>query len=321
MIKRIALMLALIAAATTVEARPYLLILQNGNGVLDFYDPNTMELKGSVTVGKRPNNIYVGPAGKYVYVADYGSRDGGVAVVDIDKQQIVKHVTAKDHFLPYGIVLSPDEKALFVTAESNRAVAEVDMRSGKLKRSLATGENLTRDLAIRPDGRILYALNKKPGNISVFDLKTGERLKHIFVSAGCDGITMRPDGKELWATDHRYSKVVAIDTETHQIAREARCPGYVIRVAFTPDSKTALVSSADNREVVFFDVDTMERVGQVGLNARPATIAVDDTGSRAFVIAPEGKGHLFVIDIPNREIEMQLQAGPTTDGIAYVGGK
>jgi YVTN family beta-propeller protein len=128
----------------------------------------------TIKIGRYPRGIAIDNSSTFAYVAEMG----GSGIHRIDLRDFSKT------FLPVGsnpraVVLSPDEKVLYVTLNISGKVAAWDLENNKLIKTVTTGK-AARSLAISDDGSALYVVNYGSGTMSkvrTSDLKVIQQLR------------------------------------------------------------------------------------------------------------------------------------------------
>ena len=142
---------------------------------------------------------------------------------------------------PCGLVPSKDSKTLYVANADAKQIAFVDIRSGKVTRSIATPAKPT-GLILSPDGKKLYiTCMGVQSTVLVVDAMSGKINEMVPAGHTACGPTVTPDGKRLYVCNRFDNDVSVIDLETgKEIARvsAAREP---LAAAITPDGKSLLV--------------------------------------------------------------------------------
>ncbi|MCZ6889119.1 MAG: gluconolaconase, partial [Gammaproteobacteria bacterium] len=147
-------------------------------------------------------------------------------------------------------------------------------------------------------------------------------------------IAVKPGGGEVWVTNRSAHNVSIVSEETLEVVATLACPGFPIRLKFTPDGKRALVSCAFAGEVAVFDVKARKLVKRIKM-ARPEGEKEKDRGNMfrrrgpmpiGIVIPKDGKqafvacgNHdaLVVIDLQTLEVIARFKTGREPDGLAY----
>ena len=143
-------------------------------GEVGFYDPETLELLGSVTVGALPDKVTITPDERYALVANEGEPsedysvdpEGSVSVIDISDGAGSATVStagftrfdgmeedlrsrgirifgpgasASQDFEPEYVTVSEDSKTAWVSLQENNALAEIDIESAEVTELLPLG--------------------------------------------------------------------------------------------------------------------------------------------------------------------------------------
>lgn len=114
--------------------------------------------------GSSPGAVVAGK--RRVFVAN--SAQDSVTVIDAESNQVVQTILLEPApsvrglrgVLPFGMALSPDEKALFVACSGINAVALIDATKGRVLGYIPVGWFPARVIA-SPDGRRIYVANAK----------------------------------------------------------------------------------------------------------------------------------------------------------------
>jgi PQQ-dependent catabolism-associated beta-propeller protein len=199
-------------------------------GTATIVDVRTARARATLVVGTEPEGVTASPDGKWVYVTAETSnvltvidakqektaanilvdprpraviftRDatrawataeigGTVMLIDVKQRRIVQRIKLPAGNKPVGLVLSPDEKTLYVATGRGNGVAVIDTASARLLAAIPTGQRVW-GIAISPDGRKVYAANSLSNSISVIDTKTRKVVKTIVTEDGPWGVAVR----------------------------------------------------------------------------------------------------------------------------------
>lgn len=115
-----------------------------------------------VVGGASPNSIAVGS--KYAYVTN--ATNDNISVIDYKTRKIISHIPIKTDkridkyrgLLPFGIILSKDERTLYVALLGFNAVAVIDVNTKKTIGLLPTGWGPARVL-LSKDEKEIYVIS------------------------------------------------------------------------------------------------------------------------------------------------------------------
>jgi len=130
-----------------------------------------------IKVGHRPRSIaFLGDGSKgYVTLEN----DAAVAVVDAQSHKLLKTVKLGDEKVrPMGVVISPDNKTVYVTAGSFGHIMLIDAATDQPAGSIQVGRRPW-GIAITKDGRRIYTANGPSNDISLVDVDSKKEAKKI----------------------------------------------------------------------------------------------------------------------------------------------
>ena len=154
-------------------------------GEIAIVDTESHQLLGMVKVGKRPRDLVYTKNSKTLYVTCEAS--GYVSVLDIANQKVVKNIDLGKGNLPVGVVLSDDEKYLYIAGGRGKSVVKVDIEAGEVIKRVKVEDRpwgLDKDL----NEKLLISANGGSGDISFIDIRKFEVVKTLKVSEGPWGV-------------------------------------------------------------------------------------------------------------------------------------
>ena len=197
---------------------------------LDFRDPQTFKLLGSVAVPKCAgvNHADFSIDGRYLIATC--EFQGSLVKVDWINRKVLGYLQLSGGGMPQDIRLSPDGRIFFVAEMKRGGVYTVDGESFTETSFIPTGVG-THGLYPSRDGRKLYAANRGSdhvggpprgkGSVSVLDFATGkiEATWPIPDGGSPDMGNVSADGKTLWLSGRYDNVVYAIDTASGQVTK------------------------------------------------------------------------------------------------------
>ena len=146
----------------------------------------------NIKIGRYPRGIAITKDSLYAYVAEMG----GSGIHRINLQDFSKT------FIPVGsnpraLVLSPDEKTLYVTLNISGKVAAWDLEANKLIKTVSTGK-AARSLDISDDGSALFVVNFGSGTMSKVRASDLKLIQTIRVCNEPIGITFDAPSQNTW---------------------------------------------------------------------------------------------------------------------------
>jgi YVTN family beta-propeller protein len=147
----------------------------------------TGALINKIKVGLRPRDIVFTKNGKQAYVS--GEADASVTYIDVLTNKVLATFKLPAGSMPVGLVLSWDEKTLFVANGRGKTVASLDAATGQTLNIVEVGKRPW-GIGISADGNYLYTANGTSNDVSVVDIKTFSVIKTIPVGKGSWGIAV-----------------------------------------------------------------------------------------------------------------------------------
>lgn len=208
------------------------------------------------------------PKRPVLFVAN--SEGGTVDVIDVRRLKKVGSINAiPDGDMPH----EPEKIALYP------AIVE------------ASGENFAQDLAVSPNGRVLYVSRGFIGDVAAFRIKTGELLWRVPIGGfRADHLALSEDGRRLFVSALSENEVEVVDTRQRAVIGSFPTGDWAHGLHFSPDGERIYNGSLGNG-LLPDDADGERHVMTI---ADARTLEVLETipfeeGVRPFVITPNEK--------------------------------
>lgn len=312
-----------------------LIVLNKAEATVSLIDPDSGAIRATLPTAAGPHEVAVSADGRQALIANYGQREAGnsLTLIDIVEARVIRQIDLGDYRRPHGIVWPKPELAL-VTAEANQALLKLALPEATLT-AIATEQEVSHMLALRPDGRRAFVANIGSGSVSVIDLQHNRLLRSIGTGAGAEGIAVSPDGAEVWVSNRAANSLSVLDAETLALRATIACGDFPIRLQFTPDGSRVLVSNAKSAELAVFDAKARREIARLRFpdaaaddqdgrlfgqgfasGSVPIGILVEPNGRRAFV-AHAHADKVSVIDLRQLAVVGELRAGKEPDGLGW----
>lgn len=333
-------MRAFTAVALALLAPPLsaatLLVANKSDHTIDLIDLESGKSTARLETGRAPHEVAVSPDRSRAVVANYGDRSAAgstLTVLDLRAARVEKTIELPAGSRPHGVAWI-DGSRVAVTAEGTASLLVVDVPKGAVAASVGTGAEVSHMVALH--GGRAFVANIGSGSVTVVDLAKGVKIRDVVTGAGAEGIAVRPGTAEVWVTNRAADTLSIVDAETLEVKASLPAPGFPIRIAFTPDGRSALVSAARTGEVALFDAgarkevrrrkldlqnapDAVKRLfgDQFGESPVPVGLVVSRDGRTAWVAATQSDV-VVEIDTATLEPRRPLEAGREPDGMALV---
>lgn len=242
-------------------------------------------------VGSNPRGIAVTPAGKYVFVANFAS--SGVSVIDTTTQTVgdvdFSSVSGLAWPSPVGVALDLSGARAYVTDTSiGHRLCRFDAKAPPARvvnaDCVVVGEDdndsaMPVALAVSPDGRRVYVVNRGEGSISVVDTRAWSVTRTFPLGYSTpNGIAVSSSGKRAYVGT-AFGFIVVVDLA--KVADASQDPvidvieedaiSAVQGVSLSPDGTRLLAVDNGASKVHFIDIvdDAHTLMASVGVNEGP----------------------------------------------------
>jgi YVTN family beta-propeller protein len=308
-------------------------------------DPLTQNILARLPTGPDPREVALSPDGRYAYVTSYGrmrrmgiAADGtpfgdkpesvdattpldsadvaGVTVLDLASRSVMSAFYTGPYGRLHGIWVGRAGRRLWMTAEADSGIVELDAHTGEVLMFWKTGSAGSQSVVIGPQNRRIYVANGSSGFITMIDRVTVVP-RRVATGPAPGGLALSPNGSELWVSDRSDNSVTILGTAG--LSQIARFPGGgidPIRLQFRPDGLEVWVLNRGSRNITVLDVASASLLHTIELAAEPRSIAFSADGQRAFVTAPRNH-QVYVIDVPARAVLSSFRTGSAPHGLAW----
>ena len=135
-----------------------------------------------IKVGNRPRRFAASPDGSEIWVSNELSAN--VSVIDAKTHTVkgvvqfeIKGIRAND-ITPVGVVMTRDGKTAWVSLGRANHVAEVDVATRKVRRTVLAGKRAW-GLALSKDDKMLYVANGLSDDMTLVDTLAGKAIRTV----------------------------------------------------------------------------------------------------------------------------------------------
>ncbi len=147
----------------------------------------------------------------------------------------------------------------------------------------------------------VYVPNTNSNTVSVIDPKKFEVIETIKVGNQPQHVVPSWDMKTLWVNNDLGDSLTAIDPVTGRTGRTVEVSD-PYNLYFTPNGKHAVVMASMDRELVFRDPKTMNRVKTVPVTCAGVNHADFSMDGRYFIVSCEFSGELLKVDTEKMKV-------------------
>src|SRR5687768_13402732 len=275
-------------AAASPDGR-WLYFTSEAEQTLHVVDGKTLQTTKRIPLTGRPNNMSIGKDGRRVYVGIV-SAPGAVDVIDTTSLERVKSIPTKGGI--HNVYVTPDGQHVVAGSIAGRLMTVIDAKTEEPVWTLFEEGVRPMTFETNPDGstkRIFvqisnlhgfaivdFAARKEVGRVTLPNDIPEEKVdKGPFNASPSHGLGVAPDGKTLWVTSRPNARVYVYSLPDLTLLGFEELGGRPDWVTFTPDSKTAYISTENTDSTIALDVASRKRV---------ATIAVGDAPKRVITV-------------------------------------
>lgn len=287
------------------------LVALSGRDNVALFDAITLELIGTVPVGRNPHEIAVAPDAARAYVADAGAST--ITVLALADRRVVATWPLPDSIRVHDITVSADGRTVWAASGDPALVVELDAAAGQFRRRWTLERPGSWMLEPRGPNGTLVVANLEGGAVTLLSPADGSQRVLAGHVGEIDAVAT-PDGRHIWSVNYQNDSLTVFDMATGH-GRRRRSGRQTARVILTPDGRTALTVSSGDSLVVAWDVATGERRADVVVAGGPKVIAMSRDGRRAYITHPQ-RGLVTLLDVPAMKVLTTALAPGTPDGIA-----
>jgi len=145
-----------------------------------------------------------------------------------------------DYYTPINLVTGNSK--IYVVAQDRSMLLETDPQSGKVTRSVKTG-NHPHTAIIGNEGKFCYVSNQWSDNVSVIDLETFKIVDTLGTGNGPAGLEIDKEGKYLYAVNSFAGDISVIDLQSNTEVKRLPAGNNPAGIRLSPDGKVAYVTS------------------------------------------------------------------------------
>jgi YVTN family beta-propeller protein len=214
-----------------------------------------------------------------------------------------------------AITYGPDGRVRAITrASSGHAPGVRSGPSHTVAETIEVGKTPT-DLAIAPDGRLVYVANHDSGTVVALDTSTHAVTQVVRLPGRPHGVAMTPDGARVYITDFVLGTVVVVSVAAKEVIATVPVGASPIRMAIAPDGQRIYVTNFHSQNVSVIDTTTHQVTSTVSVGAYPLGVTVTPNGRWVYV-TNAGSNTVSVIDTATNRVSTTVSVGERPVGVA-----
>jgi YVTN family beta-propeller protein len=307
-------LIAFLATASPVQAQPHAYVANDVSHNVSVINTATNAVVATIDIGvdSNPASVAVAPNGETVYVANNGVVAGEGTVSVIDTLTNTVSATIETGGGPYGIAITPNGAALYVTsfyASPTDTVWVIDTATHTVTASITAG-SFPHGLAVTPDGSFVYVANTFSNNVSVIETVTNTVTATIPVGDQPHGIAISPNGSLAYVSNYLSGTISVIDIATNTVTATIPLSTDSIEgIVFSNDGTRAYVCHQHSDFISIINTLTNTVVGTVTVGTNPFGLALTPDGEHLYV-ANQGSHNVSVVSTQTNTVEATIETAP-----------
>lgn len=181
-----------------------LVIANAENGKVNIYDGTSYEFRKSLDFDPDPDNLRWDPTSKLVVVG-YGEEEGGIAFIDLTKEERVGNVL-KTGGHPESFQVETSGAHIFVNCpDAGNVLESIDRKSGEVTKWPLKGLRGNFPTALDEKDHRLFTVTRKPPMMVVFDTQTGKEVARMRTSGDSDDVFFDASRKRIYVAGGQAS--------------------------------------------------------------------------------------------------------------------
>ena len=190
-------------------------------------------------------------AGPKAYVGNFA--DSTVSVIDTTAGKVVATIPVAEG--PHGMVMTPDDRTVFVAGDASSKLSVIDPASDKVIKTIEVGKS-PNGITLTPDARQLLVTVYAEDRVDILDAATQAIVSTIAV-AKPHTVSISSDGKTAYVTsqDPGHFALVVIDLAKRAVVRSVPLDKPPRDAEFGSDGKAFYFTEAGVSAVQVLDFD------------------------------------------------------------------
>ena len=308
----------------------YLFVVNRSSHDLTLINLTHQKLIKRIPTGIGPHEMTISKDNKYAFVADYGSypkphnepitskqlkwvEDPQNTITKVDLSDLsTQTFTIPGSVSHHGILTNHDGSRVWITAENEGIVKEIDGTTGTVLKEYTTlpGSHIIKS---NFDYSRLFVSNIESNAVSAIDLAT-QKVTNIPTPKGPEGMEITPDGEYLWVLCNNANKIMVLNAKSLMPVKTFDAEGkFPVKLTFI--NNEAWVANVFSKKISIFDAATFEFKEHLELPSTP--LGITSSQANVFITLPR-KNTVQVYDSKSRKKIMDYTHGMEQDGMFIV---
>lgn len=296
------------AASPAVEIDPHrrrstIYVANRGSSDVMAFSRDSAELIATIPVGKSPSGLAARANGDRIYVASAGAH--AVQVIDGATRSVLDTLSLPNGAAPAHLVLTPDERTLWVAGAGNDTVYAIDAGSLQEIAGIEVGRAPTR-LAISPDGRRVYALCAQAGRLYIIDADGKRVIASPGVGSLPGDLAVDPVRGTVYVVHPGAPLLHAIEEGAVE-SKEIGIESPIDSIAVDGPSRRLLLASSITGRILLMSPSTAASIKIIPVNG-VSRVVIDPEGRNLYALSAQ-RGVLITVNRIVGAVEREVKVG------------
>jgi YVTN family beta-propeller protein len=250
-------------------------------------------------------------AGSKAYVGNF--KDNTISVIDIAEKRVLATVPVPPG--PHGIVITPDNRWVYVASDGASTVSVIDTATDKLVENIEVGKN-PHGVAVTPDGKFVLVAVYDTDSVALIDTASRKVVASVPVGKP-HNIAVHPNGAVAYVgsqTPGNFSLAI-IDLQGRTVKQTVPLDKTPRGLEFGPNGKLLYITQAGVDSVVVVDPSNNKIVTQIPVGVSPHYANFTADGKRGLT-AVQGPSLLAIFNPQTNDVEKSIKVGSRPHWVA-----
>jgi YVTN family beta-propeller protein len=250
-------------------------------------------------------------AGPKAYVGNF--KDNTISVIDLESKQVTVTIPVPPG--PHGMVITPDNRWLYVATDGTSTVSVVDTATDKLVENIEVGKN-PHGVAVTRDGKYVLVGVYDTDSIAFIDTATRKVIGSVKVGRP-HNIAIHPNGQVAYVGSQVPGKfsLAVIDLGTRSVTQNVPLEKTPRGLEFDPNGRRLYITQAGVDSVVVVDPANNKSIAEIPVGVSPHYANFTPEGNRGLT-AVQGPSLLAVFNPQTNLVEKSIKVGSRPHWVA-----
>lgn len=258
--------------------------------------------------------IFVTPAvaaGFKAYVGNF--KDNTISVIDLESKRVTATIPIPPG--PHGIIITPDNRWVYVASDGTSTVSVIDTATDKLVENIEVGKN-PHGVAVTRDGKYVLVGIYDTDSVAFIDTATRKVIGSVAVGKP-HNIAIHPNGRVAYVGSQVPGKLslAVIDLASRKLTENVALEKTPRGLEFDPNGRRLYITQAGIDSVVVVDPANNKAVAEIPVGVSPHYANFTPEGKHGLT-AVQGPSLLAVFNPQTNVVEQSIKVGSRPHWVA-----